>query len=106
MDREVVLRKFDRLNVWSRGGQRAPHKPLLVLYALGRWARGDTGDVPFREAAPALAALLKEFGPPRRSLHPEYPFWRLQNDGVWAVRAAGAMKPRKSNSDPPKGELL
>jgi HNH endonuclease len=33
--------QFDRLNVWSRGGQRAPHKPLLVLYALGRWARAD-----------------------------------------------------------------
>jgi putative restriction endonuclease len=106
MSRESALVLFDRLNVWSRGGQRAPHKPLLVLYALGRWARGERGDIPFREVDRDLTALLKEFGPPRQSYHPEYPFWRLQNDGVWAVHAAGPLKARQSNTDPPKGELL
>src|SRR5262245_53672563 len=40
MGHESILKRFDRLNVWSRGGQRAPHKPLLVLYALGRLSRG------------------------------------------------------------------
>jgi putative restriction endonuclease len=89
MSRESALVLFDRLNVWSRGGQRAPHKPLLVLYALGRWARGERGDIPFREVDRDLTALLKEFGPTRQSYDPEYPFWRLQNDGVWAVQAAG-----------------
>jgi hypothetical protein len=64
MGADPILERFDRLNVWSRKGQRAPHKPLLVLYALGRWARGETADIPFREAAPALTDLLKEFGPP------------------------------------------
>jgi putative restriction endonuclease len=33
---DSILERFNRLNVWSRGGQRAPHKLLLVLYALGR----------------------------------------------------------------------
>jgi hypothetical protein len=66
MDRDAVLGRFGRLNVWSRGGQRAPHKPLLVLYALGRWARGDRAEVSFAEVARDLTALLKEFGPPRR----------------------------------------
>jgi hypothetical protein len=28
MTRDAVLDLFDRLNVWSRGDQRAPHKPL------------------------------------------------------------------------------
>jgi putative restriction endonuclease len=87
VNREAILSAFGTLNVWSRGGQRAPHKPLLVLYALGRWSRGERDDLTFREAAPDLTALLKEFGPPRQSYHPEYPFWRLQNDGVWAVHA-------------------
>jgi putative restriction endonuclease len=36
MNRDTVLQQFDALNVWKRRGQRAPHKPLLVLYALGR----------------------------------------------------------------------
>jgi len=34
--RDEILRRFDRLNVWRRGDQRAPHKPLLVLLALAR----------------------------------------------------------------------
>ncbi len=83
MTRLSVLKSFDKLNMWGRGDQRAPHKPLLVLYALGRWSRGETTDVPFQQVDPDLTELLKEFGPPRRSYHPEYPFWRLQNDGVW-----------------------
>jgi putative restriction endonuclease len=107
MGREsATLDAFDRLNVWSRGDQRAPHKPLLVLYALGRRSRGDTGDISFSDVDRDLTPLLKEFGPPRQSYHPEYPFWRLQTDGVWAVTAAGAMKARQANSDPPRGELL
>src|SRR5262245_37856567 len=106
MGREAVVGQFDRLNVWSRGGQRAPHKPLLVLYALGRWARGERVDVSFAEVDPDLTALLREFGPPRQSYHPEYPFWRLQNDGVWTVEATGPLKSRWSNTDPPKGEPL
>src|SRR5215831_5086356 len=103
---ENVLNRFDKLNVWSRGDQRAPHKPLLVLYALGRWCRGDTSAVPFREAEHDLTALLKEFGPPRRSYHPEYPFWRLQNDGVWVVHPRDSLTPRKSNTDPRKSDLI
>jgi putative restriction endonuclease len=106
MDSEAALDRFDRLAVWSRGDQRAPHKPLLVLYALGRWCRGDQSAVAFSDVDRDLTELLKEFGPPRRSYHPEYPFWRLQNDGVWAVSSTAPMPPRQSNTDPPKGVLL
>jgi putative restriction endonuclease len=67
--------------------------------------RGEQ-DLPFRELEPDLTALLKEFGPPRQSYHPEYPFWRLQNDRVWAVRADAPLAPRQGNTDPLKSELL
>ena len=30
-----ILTRFDDLGTWKQGDQRAPHKPLLVLYALG-----------------------------------------------------------------------
>ena len=106
MNREPVLHKFDRLNVWSRGDQRAPHKPLLVLYALGRRTRGDGGDISFRDVDRDLTPLLKEFGPPRRSYHPEFPFWHLKSDGVWEVHAAGPLPARKGGSSPRKGDLL
>jgi putative restriction endonuclease len=106
MGADPILERFDRLNLWSRKGQRAPHKPLLVLYALGRWARGEAADVPFADVDRDLKPLLKEFGPPRQSYHPEYPFWRLQNDGVWRVQARGELSPRQSNTDVPKSVLL
>jgi hypothetical protein len=64
---EPLLDQFDGLNVWSRGDQRAPHKPLLMLFALGRWCRGEQGAVAFRDAEGTLTELLKRFGPPRQS---------------------------------------
>lgn len=42
MASEEILRRFENLKVWKRSGEIAPHKPLLVLYALGRWQRGLT----------------------------------------------------------------
>jgi putative restriction endonuclease len=51
--------------VWKRGDQRAPHKPLLVLYALAELERGERW-VSFREVDEKLQSLLVEFGPPNR----------------------------------------
>jgi putative restriction endonuclease len=104
MDSGVVLQRFDELTVWKQGEQRAPHKPLLVLYALGLWQRGRA-EVSFREAEPALKALLQEFGPPRRSDHPEQPFWRLQRDGVWEVRAPSDLPLKTGDTIPRVGAL-
>jgi putative restriction endonuclease len=101
---DPTLSRFSVLNVWKRGGARAPHKPLLVLYALGELSRGNP-TVEYSKAESALGALLREFGPSSSSIHPEYPFWRLQNDGVWTVSSERPMRPRASNSDPPRSEL-
>src|SRR5262249_39655594 len=106
MTSEVILHQFDRLNVWSRGGQRAPHKPLLALYALGRWSRGDRGEIPFHEAERGLEGLLPEFGPERRSYHPEYPFWHRRSAGAGVVGADGPLVARKGGSSPSKSELV
>src|SRR4051794_39561242 len=104
MNRDAILERFDELGVWKRGGQCAPHKPLLVLYALGRWRRGLV-DVTFREAEPDLTALLREIGPPRKSDHPEQPFWRLQRDGVWTVHAPAGLETKKGADIPRVTEL-
>jgi putative restriction endonuclease len=68
---------FDELTVCQSGDQRAPHKPPLVLYALGRYQPGQPAEIPFAEVSRDLTELLKEFGPFRKSHHSEYPFWRL-----------------------------
>jgi hypothetical protein len=82
MNHDATLHQFDRLNVWIRGGERAPHKPLLVLYVFGRWSRSESADIPFADVDRDLTPLLREFGLSRRSYHPEFPFWHLNNDGV------------------------
>lgn len=88
------------LTVWKRGGQRAPHKPLLLLWALARFAEGHER-MPYSEVEPQLHRLLINFGPPRKAHHPNYPFWRLQNDGLWTLDGAEDLPTRKSNTDPP-----
>ena len=96
--------KVDQLNVWSHGGERAPHKPLLLLLILARKSRVLPDEVTFTEIEDTVRDLLFEFGPSRKSYHPEYPFWRLQNDGIWEVASDVPMS-RKPNVDIPVTEL-
>lgn len=102
--RESIRHRFGDLTVWKRGDQRAPHKPLLVLYALGRLTQGDHWLL-FSDIEDDVTDLLIEFGPPRQSHHPEYPFWHLQSDDVWIVPEADSLEMRQSASNPPKTEL-
>lgn len=86
LERVVSVRR------WTRRGERAPHKPLLLLYAIGRWQRTGTSRVSFAEAEEPLGELLSEFGPPR-STTPAYPFHHLQSDGLWAVTTEDGSEP-------------
>ena len=104
MNNDAILARFDDLGIWKQGDQRAPHKPLLVLYALGRWQAGQR-EVGFRQTETDLTALLREFGPSRRSDHPEQPFWRLQRDGIWLVHAPEGLDTKKGADIPRIGEL-
>ena len=89
-DRGYWLDRVASIRRWSRGGERAPHKPLLLLYALGRLQRIGQSRVSFADAEPEVARLLSEYGPARRSTTPAYPFHHLQTDGLWVVDAGGA----------------
>src|SRR5262249_6923415 len=83
-----LLDKLSSLRMWSGRGQMAPHKPLLFLYALGRFANGQRR-LSYEEVDRDVGNLLQEFGPSSRSVHTEHPFWRLQNDGLWQVHTDG-----------------
>ncbi len=82
------------LKVWSKNSRQALHKPLLVLLALGLLSQGKK-EVPFAGNEEQLKRLLREFGSDVRHPRPHYPFWRLQNDGVWTV-APSDISPNKS----------
>lgn len=93
---EGWLERVAGIRQWTRNSERAPHKPLLLLYALGRLQRNGTSEVTYLEAEPAVAHLLQDFGPPGRKSTPAYPFHHLQSDGLWLVTTATGDNPGSS----------
>ncbi len=97
-------RRIDDLAVWRQAEKRAPHKPLLLLFALGRAQRGLFDPVPFLEVEEglkdALAMTLNN-----RKTQVSYPFWNLQSDGLWVVEGAGGARLRGGNKEPVLAEL-
>ncbi|MFE2377329.1 phosphorothioated DNA-binding restriction endonuclease [Streptomyces sp. NPDC059398] len=80
------LERTAKLRLWTRSGARAPHKPLLFLYALGHFQQDAEGELRYSAVEDDLKGLLTEYGPPTRT-SPAYPFHHLVSDGVWEVRS-------------------
>ena len=105
MDRESIIQKFETLNLARKDGARAPHKPLLVIYAIGELMRGKDRLLPYFEIDKTLGELLSEFGTWRSRQNTQYPFWRLQNDAIWEVSDADKIR-LTSSGDAFKGDLI
>ncbi len=73
---------------------------------LARAQRAGSPVVPYAEVDGGLAHLLQEFGPPRKSDHPEYPFWHLESDKVWLVRERASIPLRSQAANPSRAILL
>jgi putative restriction endonuclease len=87
-ERERVLALLAGLRLHQRGGRRSPHKPLLVLAALGRLAATGSSAMPWSEARTQLGDLIAEFGPASRTSRSQsaaYPFTRLRSDHIWVL---------------------
>jgi len=79
-----IPEQFQKIRRFSANGHRAPHKPLLILYALAQWQHSK-GELSFEEIEEPLNELIRDFGGignPRS----QYPFIRLCNDRVWVVK--------------------
>ena len=105
MDRKLIIGKFDRIRIWRRGDERAPHKPLLILLAIGKLLSDGTRLVLYSEIDEGLGRLLQEFGPSQSTRGTAYPFWRLQADSIWEVTNAANITPN-SAGDVRKADLL
>lgn len=85
---DEVIQRFSSLRQHQSDGRRSPHKPLLVLAALGRLTEEGRSNTPFSVMEERLSALLSSFGPPSRKTGASaaaYPFTRLRSDGVWSL---------------------
>src|SRR3954452_5201706 len=86
--REDVVARLAELRQHLRDGRRSPHKPLLMLLALGRLATTGSSALPWSEAQVQLGNLIAEFGPASKTSRTQsaaYPFTRLRSDGIWVL---------------------
>jgi len=103
-NRAAIVEAVRKLRIWQTGDKRAPHKPLLLLVALGQLLQGRR-ELGFPEVEERLLPLLEEYAPPKRGKHqPMYPYWHLQSDGLWIVPGAQTM-PKQMNGIPRMGAL-
>jgi putative restriction endonuclease len=79
------LDRLRRLRQHSYAGRRALHKPLLILYALGRLKHHGVRRVRYREAKSQVEPLLHRYGPPGTRARVADPFARLEGDGIWTL---------------------
>lgn len=103
-----VLEAFDNIRRAQRAGVYAPHKPLLILLALGRVQRDEPRLVEFAAIDGSLQALLTEFGPSGAAKSRHYPFWHLATDGhgaLWGLNGPREVLARPAGATPNLGEL-
>lgn len=100
MPANELLEKTGNIRTWQKGDLRAPHKPLLLLYTLGRISRGEPRLAPYAEIKEDLHKLLVEFGPYRKTNYPNYPFVKLCNDGdFWELQGRRTLDTTKDWSE-------
>lgn len=82
-----LLERLAAVRPHKAHGRRAPHKPLMLLFALGRVRLGpDQRLIPYTVAEARFKELWDDFGRPGGDANPHYPFWRLRKDnGLWEV---------------------
>ena len=105
MDRDSVLQRFSSLNLWRKDRARAPHKPLLVVLAIGGLLRGKGRMLPYSEIDMKLGELLSEYGSRKSHQGTQYPFWQLQADGIWEVSDSEKVR-TKASGDVFKGDFI
>ncbi len=87
VDEGSAIERLTALRQHQGDGKRAPHKPLLVLLALGQLAATGSSSMPWSVVQERLGDLLDEFGTSASSgaASAAYPFTRLRSDGVWQL---------------------
>lgn len=87
------------LKIWKRGSQKAPHKPLLLLYAIGRWSNGKR-IFSWLEVQEGVSLLIEKFGG-NANPNVSNPFVRLTKDmggRLWQIDGEVVLGPSNNPS--------
>ncbi len=90
------LARLAQLHPHEHKGQRAPHKPLLLLFALGRVLRARDRLVSYVEVDRQVGQLMRSFGSPRSAVRPHYPFRWLLSDALWDIPRYSDLRKNRS----------
>lgn len=86
--RDELLSALAGLRRATVGGRRAPHKPLLLLWLLGRFTATGSTAVAYDEAEEPVGRMIDDYGPPARSAdRAAMPFVHLERT-LWDPRDA------------------
>ena len=106
MKRKKIIKRFQKIRQSTQANTRAPHKPLLLLYTIGRLLKDKDHLFSYSEIDKHLGKLLEEFGPSQTKSRTHYPFWRLKNDKIWEIPDPNKKYVRRtSKKDPFKSDL-
>jgi len=97
LDRETLLARFDGIRQFARGGRRAPHKPLLLLYPRARLKHDRQTEIRFNSTEAIVNPLLRSYAPWGSGAHVSYPYGRLVNDGLWLLPDRAQLLDAKGN---------
>ncbi len=102
MDRDTIIELFDRIKPFKRNGVISPHRPLLVLYAIGKLINNEQRIHTYAEIEESFGKLLKKFGPRKTNKGTHDPFWRLKKYCVWFVTNADSIEEDVSGNVKPR----
>lgn len=72
-----------KLGQWTGNGIRAPHEPLLLLYALGRFQEDTDGELRYSAVEKDMKLLLAEYGPANRTTPAPSSIWSATGWGKY-----------------------
>lgn len=101
-----ILTQFSKVRYGRYKGVVTPHKQLLILFVLIKYRCNSERLIPYCEIESALAKISKRYFPEIKVFHANYPFWRLQNDGVWEVTQIEHFSHRSLKSDINRREFI
>jgi len=96
LTRGELLDQLARLRQARVGQVRVPHKPLLLLWLLGRFAASGSSMASYEQAEGPVSLLINDFGPPVASAatarqRAAMPFVHLERE-LWDLRDAAGSK--------------
>lgn len=83
--RDDVFRALSNLKTDMNDRRPSRHKPITLLWAIGRLAAGQNRLVGWQTFRDEVGPLLRDFDLADAKVTPECPFWHLRSSGLWDV---------------------